>query len=205
MDRDNEPELDEDRTSTDSGSGDTSPWLPDPVPAVRFHAESPRVNINRAPHDRVSGVVYKRAAHIKTVRYDLTSESPQQLSLPLTPNDAETGVSGSGFVDIRWLFSELDGLDEGLLKGRSFSYLQECILAPGAATAEATHADLATVICVLEGYGELAYRPSTGSPILVRTLRSGDAALIGANELVRLVNRSPDAPLRLVILGLQVG
>jgi hypothetical protein len=39
----------------------------------------------------------------------------------------------------------------------------------------------------------------------VRTLRSGDAALIGANELVRLVNRSPDAPLRLVILGLQVG
>ncbi len=203
MDRDNEPELGEDRLGTDRDDGDTSSWLPDPVPAVRFHAASPRANINRAPHDRVSGVVYKRAAHIKTVRYDLVSESPQQMCLPLTPDEAGTGVSGRGTLNIRWLFSELEDLDEGLLKGRSFSYLQELNLAPGTATVEAAYSDLDTVLYVIEGYGELDHRPSAGSPMLVRPLRPGDAALIQANELYRIENRSSDAPVRLMMLGLR--
>ena len=43
------------------------PWEPSPIPAEDFHQDDDWVNINRAPHDEVSGVIYKRAANIKRV------------------------------------------------------------------------------------------------------------------------------------------
>jgi hypothetical protein len=117
--------------------------------------------------------------------------------------DLPASALGRGVADIRWLFSELSGTEEGLLRGRTFAFLQDLALQPGASTSEAASADCDTVIYVIEGCGELAHRPTTGSPVLVRPLRPGDAALIEAGELVRLSNIAPSGRLRLMVLGLR--
>ena len=198
----------------DLSAGDMPSCLLDPVPAERFHGEGDDLpgeqwaNINRAPHDRVSGVVYKRAAHIKAVRYDLATAPPHPTPCTRVEGNRANEPSGSspgqGNADIRWLFSEVAGTEEGLLRGRTFGYLQDLALEPGASTPETAQAERDTVIYVVAGRGELAHRPTTGSPRVVRPLRPGDAALIEAGELYSLSNAGIGPSMRLMILGLRV-
>ncbi len=168
--------------------------LPKPVPAERFHPSGEDAgawaNINRAPHDRVSGVVYKRAVNIASVRYE-----PFPFPGPLP--------KGEGAVDVRWLFSEHPGTEEDLLAGRPFSYLQDLTLSPGARTGEQAHSGLDMLIYVIEGGGDLLHRPTAGSPIFSRPLRPGDAALVAGGELYSVSNTHSRSSLRLMVLALQ--
>ncbi len=174
------------------GAGE-QPWLPDPIPAERFANGGGWANINRSPHDRVSGVVFKRAAAIKSVCY--TPES----------GEAPTSVAGKpvqGGMVVRWLFSETPGTQEGLLSGRSFAHLQDLSLGPTASTAQEAHPGLDTLLVVLEGRGMLKHRPTSGSPIVVRPLRPGDAAFIAETELFDVENIDAATSLRVILVGL---
>lgn len=167
-------------------------WEPAPVPETRFWDENGRANINRAPVERVSGVVYKRSVSIKRV-----------LSRPADPApDMPEPWQGHGDAVVRWLFSEQPGTDEGLLRGRSFAFLQELTLAPESATGHRDHCDRDTVLYVVAGGGSLHHRPTRGSPAVARPLRVGDAVLISSGELYSVCNESESESLRLIVLGL---
>lgn len=166
------------------------PWEPPPIPAEAFHQGDEWSNINRAPYDQVSGVIYKRAASIKRVAH-----------APLDPEpDAPPAVKGRGETVIRWLFSEQAGTEEGLLTGAAFAFLHDVTLAPEASTGMTARPE-EQLLYVIEGRGQLQHQPDAGSPIVTRPLRPGDAALIHAGERHRLVNVL-DANLRLLVLGL---
>ena len=166
------------------------PWEPSPIPAEDFHQDDDWVNINRAPHDEVSGVIYKRAANIKRVAY-----------MPLHPApDLPEPLQGNGEAVVRWLFSEQPGTEERLLEGATFAYLQDVTLEPATSTGMTSQSEHC-IFYVVAGHGQLQHRPDDGSPIVVRPLRLGDAALIRAGEHHRLVNVSEER-LRLLVLGL---
>ena len=171
---------------------DEQPWMSEPIPAESFHDVDGRVNINRSPHDRVSGVVYKRAVNIKSVHYEPAEPAPEM----------PEPWRGQGSAVVRWLFSEQPGTEEGLLPARAFRYLQDVSLDPGASTGQKAHPGLDTVVYVMEGSGVLSHRPTAGSPVLVRPLRPGDAVLIEAAELYSIANVTSTSTLRLVVLGL---
>lgn len=171
---------------------DETPWEPSPIPAEDFHRAGVCANINRAPYDAVSGVLFKRAANIKRVRYTPANPAPE-----LPPP-----WQGQGEAVVRWLFSEETGSAEQLLEGAAFVFLHDTILAPGAATGMQAHAELDEIVYVLAGEGQLHHRPTPGSPVLARVLRPGDAALIRAGEYHRVENSHPQAELRLLVLGL---
>ncbi|MGC9399527.1 MAG: cupin domain-containing protein [Anaerolineae bacterium] len=162
------------------------PWEPEPIPAEAFDQGDGWVNINRAPYDEISGVIYKRAANVKRVAY--------------TPPDQSTSRQGAGRAVVRWLFSEQPGTEEGLLAGATFTYLHDVTLDPTASTGMAAHAEQ-RILYVIAGDGMLHHRPNDGSPIVTRPLRPGDAALIRAGEHHRIANVS-EKVLRLLILGL---
>jgi mannose-6-phosphate isomerase-like protein (cupin superfamily) len=166
------------------------PWEPSPIPAEEFHQGDDGANINRAPYDEVSGVIYKRAANIKRVSYTPLHPAPD-LSEPL---------EGNGEAVIRWLFSEQPGTEEGLLEGATFAYLQDVTLEPAASTGMTSQSE-ACILYVIEGRGQLHHRSDDGSPIVARPLRPGDAALIRAGEHHCVVNGSEER-LRLFVLGL---
>lgn len=171
---------------------DERPWTPEPIPAETFTASEGQTNINRAPHDRVSGVVYKRAMATKRVSYT-----------PLDPvPEMPAPWQGTGTSIVRWLFSEAPGTEEGLLVGRTFRLLQDIELLPGATTGQTAHPDRDTLIYVIEGEGMLTHHPSPGSPLLARPLRPGDAALIAGDEHYSLTNLHTDVSLRLILVGL---
>ncbi len=166
------------------------PWEPGPIPAEDFHQGVNWANINRAPYDEVSDVIYKRAANIKRVAH-----------MPLNPApDLPESLQGNGEAVVRWLFSEQPGTAETLLKGATFAYLQDVTLESAASTgmmAQAEH----RILYVIVGHGQLQHRPDDGGPIVARPLRPGDAALIRAGEHHRIANDSEEM-LRLLILGL---
>jgi len=178
-------------------------WEPDPVPEAEFWGEDGRANINRAPIDHVSGVIYKRSGSIKRVLQQ--PADPGADTLPREPHwGAAIPKVCHGDAVVRWLFSEQSGTAEGLLAGRSFSFLQELALAPESATGHRNHPDRDTVLYVIAGCGVLYHRSSSGSPSVARPLRTGDAALITAGELYSVCNESESESLRLIVLGLSV-
>jgi hypothetical protein len=91
--------------------------------AESFHSAEGWANINRAPYDQVSGVLYKRlplSSGCATNR-----RSCAEMPVPF---------QGNGAAVVRWLFSEQPGTEERLLEGRSFAFLHDLTLEPGAAT-----------------------------------------------------------------------
>ncbi len=187
---------------------DERTWMPDPVSAEgegatdisttsTFAGAEGWANVNRAPHDRVSGVIFKRAANIRRVRYTLSDSE-------VSCQTSDTGLEcpGQGEADVSWIFSEQPGSEEGILAGHTFRYFQDVELLPGASTEQIEYAEWDAVLYVVAGEGRLLHRPSSGSPNIVRPLRSSDAALIRGGELFAIANASDTARLRLIILGL---
>lgn len=173
-------------------SDDERPWEPEPIDAEDFHTSEGWSNINRAPHDRISGVVYKRGMTLKRVQYEPADPAP----------DMPDPWQGEGQTIIRWLFSEDPGTEENLLKNRCFSWFQDLALAPGATTGQKAHPGVDTIVYVIEGEGLLYHRPTAGSPLVTRPLCCDDAVLIEGSELYSLANPSEAEPLRLIRLGL---
>jgi len=178
-------------------------WAPAPVPEAKFWGEDGRANINRAPLDHVSGVIYKRSTSIKRVLQQ-PADPAAHVPADTPPRGAAIPKVGHGEPVVRWLFSEQPGTDEGLLAGCSFLFLQELALAPESGTDHRDHPDRDTVLYVVAGCGVLYHRPSSGSPSVARPLRTGDAVLITAGELYSVCNESESESLRLIVLGLSV-
>jgi len=166
---------------------DDRPWEPAPIPAEDFHQPEAWANINRAPHDQVAGVIYKRAMNIKSVRYAGESEGEEQSMV------------------VRWLFSELPGTEENLLADTTFAFLQDVRVAPGATSGQSSAEAEDRIYYVVAGAGRLYHRPTPGSPMVARPLRPGDACLIRAGEYHYIENRSEEAALRLIVVGLNRG
>ncbi len=168
-----------------------TPWEPEPLDAETFH-QGTWANINRAPYDRISGVIYKHAPHIKRVRYRPAEAAPEM----------PAPWQGSGEAVVRWLFSELPGTEEGLLRNATFAFLHDLTLAPAAATGQKTHPGLLHIYYVVSGTGMLYHRPTDGSPVIARPLRPGDAVLVCGDEYHSVANTTETAALRLIVLGL---
>ncbi|MBN1875388.1 MAG: cupin domain-containing protein [Anaerolineae bacterium] len=173
-------------------------WLPEPIPAEKFHKSDgcphPQwANINRAPYDQVSGVIYKRAMNIKLVQYAPAEPAPEM------PEPWQ----GHGPTVVRWLFSEQPGTEEKLLAGATFEFLHDTSLAPGAATGQRAHPGVDEIVYVIAGQGMLYHCPTDGSPVLARPLRPGDAALIRGEELHSVANVMETGELRLLVLGVR--
>ncbi len=168
------------------------PWEPEPVEAEAFHREGEHANINRAPYDAISGVIFKRAAHIARVRYTPADPAP----------DMPEPWQGSGSTVVRWLFSEQAGTEEGLLDGRCIEFVHDTRLDPGASTGMRAHPATDELFYVIAGAGQLYHRMSSGSPIIARALRPGDAALVRAGEYHAVANLGADI-LHLIVIGLK--
>ncbi|MBN2394215.1 MAG: cupin domain-containing protein [Anaerolineae bacterium] len=168
-----------------------TPWEPEPVPAEVFHQDTP-ANINRAPYDQAFGVTYKRAAHIKRVRYTPAEPAPEM------PEPWQ----GNGDSVVRWLFSEIPGTAEHLLEGETFAFLHDLTLSSGASTGQQANPGLDKIYYVVSGTGRLYHRPTDGSPVIARVLRPGDAALVRGDEVHNVANDGAESDLRLIVLGL---
>ena len=174
---------------------DDKPWESPAIPAEEFHRTDQWVNINRAPYDVISGVIYKPAAGIKHVRY-----------APLDGNaDLPAPWQGTGTAVVRWLFSESAGTEENLLPQAEFLYLHEIVLEPGAAGGQNHHPDEICVLTIISGEGTLYHCACVGCPVVARPLRAGDCALIQPSEYYSISNVEGCAPLRFIRLGLGVG
>lgn len=182
--------MSEQETAEDSAV--VTPWEPEPVPAEKFHRPGAWANINRAPYDLVGGVVFKRAALIARVRYAPADPAPEQ------PEPWQ----GQGAAVVHWLFSEQPGTEEHLLAGATLEFLHDTMLEPGARTGMQAHGDVDELFYVVAGQGRLYHRATTGSPIIARPLRPGDAALVRGGEY-HCVAAEGESPLRLIVVGLQ--
>jgi hypothetical protein len=169
---------------------DQPEWEPDVIPEDAFHDEG-WANINRVPYDRISEVIYKRAMNIKVVGYEPARPAPEM----------PESWQGQGMAVVRWLFSEYEGTEEGLLQGARFAFLKEVTLEGGVSTGQRAATDHALIVTVISGEGVLYHRPTDGSPVVARPLRVGDAVLVYPGELLSLANEA-EAELRLMIVGL---
>lgn len=172
---------------------DDQRWEPEPVTEEKFFSGEGDVNINRAPLDAVSGVVYKRSAATKSVR----------LAIPEPDAGAPHPWQGRGTAVLRWLFSEHPGTAEGLLVGRTFAFLQELTVTVGSSTAERAQPDVDVALIVVSGVARLYHRPTAGSPVITRPLRVGDAALVRAGERYSIAGEGEADDACLIVLGLQ--
>ena len=131
---------------------DERPWMPEPVVADAsassdisstgaFAGPEGRANINRAPHDWVSGVAFKRAANVRRVRYTLGGKDAEPSASPAMPD-----YQGAGEADVRWIFSEQPGSQENLLAQHTFRYFQDVEFLPGASTEQRAFSEWDTVI-----------------------------------------------------------
>ncbi len=168
-------------------------WEAEPVPAEEFHTPDAWANINRAPYDEVSGLIYKRAASVKRVYYEPADPAPEM------PEPWQ----GAGITIVRWLFSEQAGTEERLLQGTTFEFLHDTTLAPGASTGMQTHAGRDEIFYVIAGQGQLRHSSTPGSPVVARPLRPGDAVLVRGGEYHSVANLSTAEELRLIVLGLR--
>jgi quercetin dioxygenase-like cupin family protein len=175
---------------------DERPWTPAPLDASTFSEDDGWRNINRSPYDRISGVLYKRASVIKSVRHDPLDPAPELSDL----------WCGHGETVVTWLLSEAPGTEEGLLQNHDFRALQMLKLAPGAATGQRRHPSQETILYVLAGGGVLRHRTSVGAPSVQRPLREGDVVLISGDEFYSIANEAgdtnPEGDLRLLVLHL---
>ena len=189
------------------------PYEPAPIPAEDFHKLGTWSNINYAPYDidtphlSTAGVIYKRATHIKRVRYS-----------PLIPaSEMSEAWRGQGEAIVRWLFSEygppssLGDTREGLVKDQALVFVHDTSLMPGASSGMQTHPDIDEILYVIAGEGKLYHRPIEGSPVIARPLRPGDAVLIRGRQYHCIANgdttgntKQPGKkPLRLIVIGLE--
>lgn len=173
---------------------DEVPWEPQPVSAEVFHQDA-WANINRAPYDAVSGVIFKRAANVKRVRYEPLEAAPEM------PEPWQ----GNGPAVVRWLFSEFPGTEEGLLEGATFAFLRDLALSPGASTGQKANPGIDRLYYVTGGQGMLYHRPTDGAPVIARPMRPCDAVLVRGDELHSLANETKDAELRVIVVGLRKG
>jgi len=170
-----------------------TPWQPEPIDAEMFHRDA-WANINRAPYDQDFGVTYKRAAHIKRVRYSPAEPAPEM------PEPWQ----GSGEAVVRWLFSELPGTAEHLLEGATFAFLHDLTLPPGAATGQKANPGLDKIYYVVSGVGKLYHRPTDGSPVIARLLRPGDTMLVRGEEYHNVASEADAGDdLHMIVLGLR--
>lgn len=173
---------------------DEKPWEPPAIPAEEFHSSDQWTNINRAPYDVISGVIFKPAVNIKRVRY-----------APLDGiSDLPAPWQGTGAAVVRWLFSECAGTEENLLHQAEFLYLQDIVLDPGAAGGQNRHEDERCLHYILSGEGTLYHAACVGCPVVARPLRVGDSALIQPGEYYSISNVDGTVPLRFIRLGLGV-
>jgi hypothetical protein len=169
-------------------------WKPEAISADEFHGDEAWANVNRVPYDRISNVIFKRAMTIKSVRYEPGRPAPEM------PEPWQ----GRGTTVIRWLFSEGEGTEEGLLQDARFGFLQDVTLEAGAATGQRAVTEYALVLTIISGRGMLYHRPTDGSPVVARPLHIGDAVLVYHDELFSLANDA-DTPLQIMMLGLRKG
>ena len=137
---------------------DDKPWEPPALPAEKFHLPGQWTNINRAPHDVISGVIYKPAMHIKSVRYEPLDAAPDMPEL----------WQGQGGAIVRWLFSEKPGTEESIMTGAEFLFLQDIVLDPGASGGQQRHAGENHLLYVIAGEGTLYHRACLGCPVVSR-------------------------------------
>jgi hypothetical protein len=170
---------------------DDKPWEPVEIPASQFHLPDEWVNINRAPYDVISGVIYKQALNVKRVRYE-----------PLDPvPDMPEPWQGCGAAVVRWLFSEQPGTEENLLSGAEFDTFLDIVLDPGASSGQMRHIGEARILYVISGEGLLYHRACVGCPVIARPLRVGDTVLIQDTEYYSIANHADETPFRLLLVG----
>jgi mannose-6-phosphate isomerase-like protein (cupin superfamily) len=183
------------------------PYERAPIQAEDFHKPGTWSNINYAPYDidapylNAAGVIYKRATHIKRVRYTPLIPAPEM----------PEAWQGQGEAIVRWLFSEygppssLSDTQEGLVKDQALVFVHDTTLMPGAFSGMQAHPDTDEILYVIAGGGMLYHRPDDGSPITARPLRPGDAVLIRGRQYHSIANahNPADAPLRLMVIGLK--
>jgi hypothetical protein len=170
---------------------DEKPWDSPVIPADQFHRSDQWVNINRAPYDVISGVIYKQALNSKIVRYE-----------PLDPTpDMPEPWQGKGGASVRWLFSENPGTEENILAGAEFLVLQDIVLDPGASSGQLQHADEVRILYSINGEGILYHRACLGCPVIARPLRKGDAVLIQSSEYYSIANHATDESFRMLLIG----
>ncbi len=167
------------------------PWEPPAVPAEQFHIPDNWANINRAPYDVISGVIYKQALNIKRIRYEPLDAAP----------DMAEPWQGSGVAIVRWLFSESQDTEEKILSGAEFLFLQDISLDPGASSGQLRHSSEIRILYCISGEGTLHHRACLGCPAVARPLREGDAALIQSSEFYNIENNYKSQPLRLFVIG----
>ena len=170
---------------------DEKPWEPPAIPAEQFHLPDKWTNINRAPYDVISGVIYKPAVNIKRVLYDPLDEAP----------DIAEPWRGAGAAIVRWLFSENQDTEENILTGAEFLFLQDIMLDPGASSGQMRHGDEVRILYSVSGEGTLNHRACLGCPVVSRPLRAGDAALIQSSEFYSIANDTENQPFRLLLIG----
>ncbi len=170
---------------------DDIPWEPSAMPAEQFHQPDKWININRAPYDVISGVIYKQALNIKRVRYEPLDAAP----------DMPEPWQGHGGAIVRWLFSENPGTEENILTGAEFTFLQDITLEPGASSGQMRHLDEARILYTISGEGTLYHRECLGCPVVARPLRAGDAALIQNGEFYSIANHTDIKPFRVLLVG----
>lgn len=172
---------------------DDKPWEPPAIPAEQFHLPDNWVNINRAPHDVISGVIYKQALNIKNVRYEPLDAAPEMPEL----------WQGHGGAIVRWLFSEISGTEENILTGAEFLFLQDITLDPGASSGQMRHSGEVRILTTISGEGILYHRACLGCPVVARPLRVGDSALVQDGELYNIANHLEGIPFRALMVGLR--
>ena len=172
---------------------DDKPWEPPPIPSEQFHQPDNWININRAPYDVVSGVIYKQASNIKRVRYEPLDVAP----------DMGEPWKGHGAAVVRWLFSENHNTEENLLTGAEFLFLQDITVDPGASSGQMRHSNEVRILYSVSGEGTLYHRACLGCPVVARPLRAGDAALIQNSEFYSIANNTENQPFRLFLIGLR--
>ncbi|MDF1513928.1 MAG: cupin domain-containing protein [Anaerolineae bacterium] len=173
---------------------DEKPWQSPPIPAGEFHTPGKWTNINRAPYDIISGVLYKQAINSKCVEYQ-----------PLDPTpDMPDPWKGSGKTSIRWLFSEMDGTEEHILNGTEFIALLDTKIKPNASSGHRRHTGEVHILYTISGQGTLYHRACSGCPVISRPLRTGDAAVVQGTELYSIENHDEHLDFRLLILKLRI-
>ncbi len=173
-----------------------TPWEPQPISAKDFHQGDMHVNINRAPLDQVTGVTFKRALNIKRIAY-----TPSSSRFASDTADHPESWQAQGTAIVRWLFSEHTTTAEGLVTGATFAFLHDVHLPSATQTEQRAHPGETHLLYIVAGTGWLYHRPTAGSPIITRPLRTGDAALIRGTELYSIANTSA-GELVLLIVGL---
>ena len=70
------------------------PWEPAPIPAEEFHQPGQQANINRAPYDVISGVIYKRGNIPNGITQTINERLYTRVESPLDTLGVERKIGG---------------------------------------------------------------------------------------------------------------